>query len=353
MDANFEDTQIDDFSDSSGFIGDRVESLDTDIEEIDLDSIETTSTEFGSFETNVADRSSETAAEIQTPELDANFEDTQIDDFSDSIESRFDADSATINNAATSGFVGDRIESLDTDIEEIDLSADVSTTSGFNSNIIEDTSTTSENFDINLDEITFDDEDDSVDTSLEDINLDNIDNSVDASLDEITFDNADSSIDSSLDEITFDDVDSSSDIDLDDITFNDIEDNSPKQTTNEINNANRDDFDIDLDELGFDTSTDDTNTDLLNGNAAKIAEPSKERSDDMDNISTWLDSLETPSQNSEDITGWLDRLNTKNEDARNKSEGDLDNVKLDDDTEDISFQFLEDLLERDSEKDNS
>ena len=110
-----------------------------------------------------------------------------------------------------------------------------------------------------------------------------------------------------------------------------------------------------MDDLGFDTSTDDAGTDSSTGNVAKItANPSENRSDDMDNISTWLDSLETPSQSSEDISGWLDRLNTKNNDSQDKNESGLD-VNLEDETEDISFQFLEDLLERDSEKnkDNS
>ena len=111
-----------------------------------------------------------------------------------------------------------------------------------------------------------------------------------------------------------------------------------------------DDFDINLDDLGFDTSTNDVNADLLSGNAAKIADPSEDRSDDMNNISTWLDSLETPSQDSEDISGWLDRLNTQDNDSQNNNESDLENVESEDGTEDISFQFLEDLLEKDSEK---
>ena len=406
---------------TSGFIGSSEPSqIDSDIEEIDLDSIETASDRFNDFETNVSDFNSDTAANIQTPELDTDIEDTKIDDTSGSIDNRLDSGSAAIGGAAASSFLSDRDRTepleVDSDIEEIGFNTDVSTTSGFNDNTIEDAKTTSEDFDISLDEITFDDADDSVNASLDEITFDDADDSVNASLDEITFDDADDSVNASLDEITFDDADDSADINLDDITFDDTKDNSlnqiddsadinldditfddtkdnslnqindstdinldditfddtednsfnqiddsadinlddtednlPNQTTNEMDVAG-DDFDINLDDLGFDTSTNDVNADLLSGNAAKIADPSEDRSDDMNNISTWLDSLETPSQDSEDISGWLDRLNTQDNDSQNNNESDLENVESEDGTEDISFQFLEDLLEKDSEK---
>ena len=379
LNVDLEDTQIDTTSD---FTLDRNFSdtfeTDTDVAETNLDSTEATSARFDDFETNVSNYSDETTGSVQTPELDINTEDTQIDDTADSIGDRFNAGSAAmaggaaaIGGAAASGFMSDRDRTdsseIDTDFEEFNLDTNISNSGSFSSDNVVDAQTTSSDFDIDLDDITFDNVDDSVDVNLEDINLDRTENSTDINLDDITFDdsinnsleeiqldNVENSTEIGLDEITFDDADNSTDINLDDITFDDTTDNSSDRTIDAVD-LDRDNIDISLDDLGFDTPTDDANTDLLSGNAARIADPSEERSDDMNNISTWLDSLETPSQSSEDISGWLDRLNTQNNDSENENLGDRENAELEDGTEDISFQFLEDLLERDADKnkDNS
>ena len=219
---------------------------------------------------------------------------------------------------------------------------------------------------LSLDEINFDDTDNSAELSLDEINFDDTDNSTELSLDEINFDDTDNSgtanlektssnrtsniADISLDEITFDNTSNSTDIGLDDITFSDTEDNSIDELMDSIDDTTKDP-DISLDDLGFNKSSNDSNSDLLSSNAAKINDPSEQSSDDMNNISTWLDSLETPSQNSEDISGWLDKLDVQSNDSKNDNFNSQKVADSEDETEDISFQFLEDLLERDSKKD--
>ena len=93
--------------------------------------------------------------------------------------------------------------------------------------------------------------------------------------------------------------------------------------------------------MNIDELSNDSSSNLLSDNTADITDLSDDRSNDLNNISAWLDSLQTPNNNSDDITEWLDKLNTSN---------DFD-TKEDDvtsDESDISFDFLEDLLPADN-----
>ena len=263
------------------------------------------------------------------------------------------------------------VEEVDTpELETFETNTDISTelydSDSFSDNIVADVETTSENLDfnleeitlddtdnssdINLDEITFDDVDNSVESNLEEITLDDTENSSDINLDEITFDEVDNSVESNLEEITLDDTENSSDINLDEITFDDV-------------NVATDEGGIDIDSLGFTEPVSSSTSNLSNIDAAEISDRSSDRaelSDDMSDISAWLNNLETPDRNSEDISGWLDSLNTdanvsesiSNENAAVESTESTESEDTED-TEDISFQFLEDLLERDSQKDNN
>ncbi|MGL6340866.1 MAG: hypothetical protein ACRC80_17215, partial [Waterburya sp.] len=83
-------------------------------------------------------------------------------------------------------------------------------------------------------------------------------------------------------------------------------------------------------------------------NTAEIVDFETENSSDIDNISTWLEGLETSNQNTEDISEWLDKLNTGDYNSmREDSNNDVKIIDSKEETEEISFQFLEDLLERD------
>ena len=188
----------------------------------------------------------------------------------------------------------------------------------------------------NLDDITFDDYDNS-DASLDDITFDDYDNS-DASLDDITFDDSSDNSDANLDDITFDDYDNS-DASLDDITFDDSSDDSIGELMNSIDITNNN-SDINLDEIDFDESTRNTEADL-----------SDETSNDINSISKWLDNLETnqnSDKSSDNISEWLNNLNANNTDSNIIDSGNKNAVESKEGAEDISFQFLEDLLERDS-----
>ena len=72
-----------------------------------------------------------------------------------------------------------------------------------------------------------------------------------------------------------------------------------------------------------------------------------DRSNDMNNITQWLDSLETPTPNTDNISEWLESLDTDDNDSAKHDDQDV-NLNLEQEADDISFKFLEDLLERDS-----
>ena len=230
--------------------------------------------------------------------------------------------------AAASGFVnrdGDRVPELDLD-KDFDFLSEPSTLEA----------------NAGLEEITFDDVDNSVDASLEEITFDDVDNSVDAGLEEITFDDVDNSVDASLEEITFDDIDNSVDAGLEEITFDDI-DNSVDADLEEITS----DRDVILDDLEFNELDDDSSSQLLSNSTANITGLEDDRSNDMNNITQWLDSLETPTPNTDNISEWLESLDTDDNDSAKHDDQDV-NLNLEQEADDISFKFLEDLLERDS-----
>ena len=246
--------------------------------------------------------------------------------------------------AAASGFVnrdGDRVPELDLD-KDFDFLSEPSTLEA-NAGLEEITFDDVDNsVDASLEEITFDDVDNSVDAGLEEITFDDVDNSVDASLEEITFDDIDNSVDAGLEEITFDDIDNSVDADLEEITFDDI-DNSVDADLEEITS----DRDVILDDLEFNELDDDSSSQLLSNSTANITGSEDDRSNDMNNITQWLDSLETPTPNTDNISEWLESLDTDDNDSAKHDDQDV-NLNLEQEADDISFKFLEDLLERDS-----
>ncbi|NJL52371.1 MAG: hypothetical protein HC930_09435 [Hydrococcus sp. SU_1_0] len=163
--------------------------------------------------------------------------------------------------------------------------------------------------------------------------LDNVTEGADVNLNEITLDNADSTINASLEEITFDeftleDADSTINASLEEITFDDVTTTSGERSS---------DQEINLDDLGFE----------------EINNSSDEQSNDLNNISEWLDSLETPNQDRDNIADWLDTLDKDSLRANpNPAQENLNQETTNDlskDTDDISFQFLEDLLDRDAD----
>ena len=193
-------------------------------------------------------------------------------------------------------------------------------------------------------------------SSLDEIAFENINNSEDEDInfDDITFEDTDNSINASLDELTFDNINNSEDEDigLDDITFEDTDNTSIDELLNDLGTAT-DDQEISLDDLGIDQTNDSSTTDLVSNNTTQNVDLSDEQAEDindMGNISQWLDNLETPNNNADNISEWLDQL-TINTDDNNLEEENQNNenfAESKDDTEEISFQFLEDLLERDS-----
>ena len=184
-----------------------------------------------------------------------------------------------------------------------------------------------------LEEITFDDAG-ADELSVDDITLDNADNKINADLDEITFD-SDSTTNYSLEEITFDDVEANANFDLDDAT--------------DVGEAEE----ISLDDLGFEesNSANAASFELLDDSTAEITSISNEESNDMNNISQWLDSIDTPKKDNDSISDWLDALDkdsVRNPDTeQNPQERETTGDLSEDADDDISFQFLEDLLDRD------
>ena len=71
----------------------------------------------------------------------------------------------------------------------------------------------------------------------------------------------------------------------------------------------------------------------------------------MNNISEWLDSLEAPKQDNESIVNWLDTLDrdsVRNSNLESSRQDQELSVDLNEEADDISFEFLEDLLDRDA-----
>ena len=193
-------------------------------------------------------------------------------------------------------------------------------------------------------------------SSLDEIAFENINNSEDEDigLDDITFEDTDNSINASLDELTFENINNSEDEDigLDDITFEDTDNTSIDELLNDLGTAT-DDQEISLDDLGIDQINDSSTIDLVGNNTTQNVDLSDQQPDDindMGNISQWLDNLETPNNNADNISEWLDQLtiNTNDNNLEEENQNNENFAESKDDTEEISFQFLEDLLERDS-----
>ncbi|MEM8673793.1 MAG: hypothetical protein AAGF83_07960, partial [Cyanobacteria bacterium P01_G01_bin.67] len=264
------------------------------------------------------------AVEVTTPELDLSNLDLTSDTDTEIVEPTTQAGSAN-----ASGWINRDLENLKVDDRDLDLtleadSADVDL-SLEDLNLEEGDNTT----DLTLEQISFDEADNTTDLNLEDLILEEGDNTTDLTLEQISFDDTDASINASFDEITFDDAEA---ISIDDSEL----------TTDEKN--------ISLDDLGFDETESSPSSELLSDSAAEITSLSDDKSNDMNNISEWLDSLDTPKQNTDNIAEWLDSLHTDNDDpdpTQEEQEQDL-SMDLAAEADDISFKFLEDLLDRDS-----
>ena len=350
LDAEFtseQDTAID-FIDSNGeFTSEQDTTID--VPELDsdrnLDLSETTTNRTESISGTVDD----TVIDINTPEVDlpeVNQTNTELSG---------DSGTGFINRVTQSGGAA--------------MAGGAAAASGFlnrNQDISQpvDAEFTSEDeFDISLETTSTD-----VDSSLGDITLDNTANMPEISLEEITLDNADTSINASLEEITFNDATDNSELSLEEIAFDDT---SSKASSEEITFDNDSQtseisleeigFDnieskdissqnINLDDLGFEESESSNNTtsDLLSNKTAEITSLSDDQSNDLNNISEWLDSLETPTQSSDNISEWLDTLNTDNIDSTQEERDQETTMGFSQEADDISFKFLEDLLDRDS-----
>ena len=208
---------------------------------------------------------------------------------------------------------------------------------------------------INLDDLTFDDVENAPDASLDEISLEHSDSTAEINLDDLTFDDVENAPDASLDEVSLEQSDPTAEINVDDLTFDDVE-NAPDASLDEVSleetGSSGNSIDVSLDNTDTtrndqNVSLDDSTYDPLGDRTAEITNLDDE-SNDMDNISEWLDSLETSERNTDNISEWLEQLKVDDdyvaEDSNNNEE-----IKLEDETENVSFQFLDDLLEEDSD----
>ena len=294
-------------------------------------------------ETYVPDSSQDTDLnldlDLTTPELDLS---TDVDRETDSdrgtgiIGGTALGGAALGGAAAASGFFN-REEDKTSDIQEFetfetsfDVPADGNPVS-FADNVVADAETTAI---------------DDSDNDLQGMTLDSLDRSEDLNLDEINLDSEDRTINASLEDITFDNASSSSDIHLEGISLDEVELDLDSPSTNDVTSTGGVE-DIRLEDLGFaDAQSGVESLDLQDSDTGVVSN-SDNQSNDMNNISEWLDSLETPNNDSDNISDWLDTLDkdSVNSDA-NPSNSNPD-TDLTEEADDISFQFLEDLLDRD------
>jgi len=178
---------------------------------------------------------------------------------------------------------------------------------------------------------------------------------IEGRLEDITFDETIDSSTLSLDEITFDDTDSTIEGRLEDININDIDNIDDDSSINSLIDSIEADTtgkqELNLDDLGFETQSTDVSG-LMSDQTTEIGNMSSNKTSDMNNISEWLDGLETPNKNTENISEWLDNLSTDRNDATRQNINPDDMFDSESESGDISFQFLEDLLERDTNKDD-
>ena len=303
-----EDYNLDEIS-----FDDSNQTVDASLSEISFDETEDYNLDEISFDDNteIADAS---LSEISFNET----EDYNLDEIS------FD-DSTEIADVSLSEISFNETEDYNLDEISFDDSTEIADVSLSESQINLDEIGFDEAEDYNLDEISFDDSVETTDANLDEISFNEVDNS---DLDEIVFDEVD---DSDLDEISFDDSVGTTDANLDRIAFNEVDDS-------------------DLDEIGFEElgkTKNDSTSDPLSNSTAGINSFADDESDDMDNITEWLDSLETPNQNTDNILQWLDKLNAEDPDFAGE-DGD-ENAKSTEQANDVSFKFIEDLLETDDE----
>ena len=260
------------------------------------------------------------------------------------------------NDSSQEGSTADEVREFETFETSFDITADDNPVN-FADNVVADAETVDEN---NIENMTLEGVSDSADLNLEDMSVADGDGKINASLEEIKFDDV-AGDDLTLDEITARNnaansgdstnlsFDSEQTVQLDEITFDDAPANSDRASEN----LNRND--INLDDLGFEetTSTDGKLAADLNltTDSNKLSE---DRSNDMNNISEWLDSLETPAQSNDNITDWLDTLdrddNGQDTDVVQSSTNVEAETNLEAEADDISFQFLEDLLDRSNDE---
>ena len=264
-----------------------------------------------------------------TPELDLSLDlDSDVDD-----SSRDTSGSETVSGLSNTDTERTaEIQEFETFETSFDISADSQSTS-FADNVIADAETTA------------------IDEDLQAMNLYSVAGSDDAALDEIATDNEGRTINASLEDITFDEADSE-EISLNEIDLDDNEVNLDSSSTDEATPGSNVE-DIRLEDLGFaDAEPVELTTDrALESN---VNDDLSSRSDDMSNISQWLDSLETPNRDSDNISDWLDTLDKDSTSSDiNRGNSNQENTDLNEE-DDISFQFLEDLLDRedDSNQDN-
>ena len=305
---------------------DEISLDDSELDEISFDDDSTQTTETSFDEISLDDSELDEISLDESNDTNASFDEISFDDDStQTIETSFDDDSTQTTETSF-----DEISFDDSELDEISFD---------DSELDEISFDESNDTNASLDEISFDELDESI--SLEEISFDNDSTqTIDASLDEISFDELDESI--SLEEISFDN-DSTQTIDasLDEISFDELDESV---STNKVNDFNSDE--VGYEEL--DKARANSTLDLLSSSTAGIASLSDDESEDMNNITEWLESLETPQQNTDNILEWLDSLNTQ--DTNSVPNDRHDRVKSEE-TNDISFEFIEDLLDDDPKQD--
>ena len=320
--SGFFDRQTDDTAVDAEFTSEQdtaidVPEFDTDL---NLDRAETRDRDLGE--------------NLTTPEMDLSLDDPEVGEATSSRFSDRDRDSEPSSNFQR--------------LDDFELSSE---TTGNSGNSLEELTfeNAAEAENLSLSEITFDNADEDtnvVDASLEEITFEDAVEAESLSLDGITSDDA-NSIDASLEEITFENT-AEPDLRLNEITLEDVRANSTSDLADETSST-ANNQDINLNDLGFEENAPSSSSNLLDDNQVDTTNLSDDQSNDMNNISEWLDSLETPRKGTDNISQWLDTLDVDNNDSTNIDTTIDKSNDMTEESDDISFQFLEDLLDRDSD----
>ena len=343
IDSSLDEISFDDRQDSSLDEISFDDRQDSSLDEISLDDSENTSLDEISFD----DRQDSSLDEISLDDSqfdEINFEDNSNQTIEASLDeiSLDDSENTSLDEISFDDRQDSSLDEISFDDSENtsldEISFDDRQDSSLNEISLDDSQFDEINFEDNsnqtieasIEEISFDDRQDS---SLDEISLD------DSQFDEINFeDNSNQTIDSSLEEISLDDSENTS---LDEISFDDSENPS----SNKIDDSDSDE--VSYEEL--DKAQGDLTLDLLSNSTAGITSLSDDESEDMNNITEWLESLETPKQSTDNILEWLDSLNTDDTDSVPENS---DRHRELEETNDISFQFIEDLLDDDPKQEN-